>query len=130
MKIFLKYAFPIVTMILLLVACWLSHQQGDISGQESAHIAQLLGVSDEFLRSACHYLLFFLFTVCCGVSLVLWEKPLGWMLLIFVFCWADEASKPMIAGRHFSWIDTGKNVTGAALGMIVTLIVSIIQRRV
>ena len=53
MKIFLKYAFPIVTMILLLVACWLSHQQGDISGQESAHIAQLLGVSDEFLRSAC-----------------------------------------------------------------------------
>ena len=44
MKIFLKYAFPIVTMILLLVACWLSHQQGDISGQESAHIAQLLGV--------------------------------------------------------------------------------------
>ena len=42
MKIFLKYAFPIVTMILLLVACWLSHQQGDISGQESAHIAQLL----------------------------------------------------------------------------------------
>ena len=102
MKIFLKYAFPIVTMILLLVACWLSHQQGDISGQESAHIAQLLGVSDEFLRSACHYLLFFLFTVCCGVSLVLWEKPLGWMLLIFVFCWADEASKPMIAGRHFS----------------------------
>ena len=61
---------------------------------------------------------------------MLWEKPLGWMLLIFVFCWADEASKPMIAGRHFSWIDTGKNATGAALGMIVTLIVSIIQRRV
>lgn len=130
MKTFLKYAFPIFTIVILLVAVWLSHQPRDISGMESSRIAAFLGVSDVFLRSACHYLLFFLFTVCCGVSLVLWEKPLGWMLLIFVFCWADEASKPMIAGRHFSWIDTGKNATGAALGMIVTLIVSIIQRRV
>ena len=130
MRTFLKYAFPILTIVILIVAVWLSHQPGDISGMESSRIAALLGVSDEFLRSACHYLLFFLITVGCGVSLVLWEKPLGWMLLIFVFCWADEASKPMIAGRHFSWIDTGKNATGAALGMIVTLIVSIIQRRV
>lgn len=45
-------------------------------------------------------------------ALVLWKKSLRWMLLVFVLCWLDEASKIIIIGRHFSWIDTGKNVSG------------------
>lgn len=52
MKTFLKYTFPILTIIILVLAVWLSHQPGDISGRESAHLAQLLGVTDTFLRSA------------------------------------------------------------------------------
>lgn len=128
MRTFLKYAFPILTIVILVVAVWLSHQPGDISGMESSRIAALLGVSDAFLRSACHYMLFFLITVCCGVSLVLWEKPLWWLLLILPLCLLDEASKPMIAGRHFSWIDSGKNAIGAAAGMVVTIVLSILQK--
>lgn len=128
-KRILKYIFPIFTIVILLLAIWLSHQPGDISGMESSRIAAFLGVSDEFLRSACHYMLFLLIAVCCGVSLVLWEKPLWWMLLIFALCLADEASKPLIVGRHFSWIDSGKNAVGAAGGMIVTLIVARQQRK-
>ena len=124
MRVFLKYAFPIFTIMILLVAVWLSHQPGDISGMESSQIAALLGISDEFLRSACHYLLFFLITVGCGVSLMLWEKPLWWLLLILPLCWLDEASKPLIAGRHFSWIDSGKNAIGAVAGMIITRVIS------
>ena len=50
MKTFLKYTFPILTIIILVLAVWLSHQPGDISGRESAHLAQLLGVTDVFLR--------------------------------------------------------------------------------
>ena len=125
-RAFLKYAFPILTIAIMIVAVWLSHQPGDISGLESSRIAALLGVSDEFLRSACHYLLFFLITVCCGVSLVLWEKPLGWLLLILPLCVLDEATKPLIMGRHFSWIDSGKNAIGAIVGMIVTVVISIL----
>lgn len=124
MRVFLKYAFPIFTIIILLVAVWLSHQPGDISGMESSHIAAMLGISDEFLRSACHYLLFFLITVGCGGSLMLWEKPLWWLLLILPLCLLDEASKPLIAGRHFSWIDSGKNAIGAVAGMIIMRIIS------
>lgn len=124
MKTFMKYVFPIVTIIIFVLAIWLSHQPGDISGRESAHLAELLGVSDAFLRSACHYTFFFLITFCFGMSLVLWEKPVWWVLFIFVLCWLDEASKPMIIGRHFSWIDVGKNAIGALGGMILVFLLN------
>jgi VanZ family protein len=72
---------------------------------------------------------FFLITFCCGVSLVLWEKPLWWLLLMLPLCWLDEASKPMISGRHFSWVDVGKNAAGAGAGMLLTIVVWVIQRK-
>lgn len=129
MRTILKYIFPVITLVILIVAVWLSHQPGDISGMESSRIAAFLGVSDTFLRSACHYVLFFLITICCGVSLVLWEKPLWWLLFILPLCWLDEASKPFIMGRHFSWIDSGKNAIGAIAGMVVTILLSFVCGR-
>ena len=129
MRTILKYIFPVITLVILIVAVWLSHQPGDISGMESSRIAAFLGVSDMFLRSACHYVLFFLITICCGVSLVLWEKPLWWLLFILPLCWLDEASKPFIMGRHFSWIDSGKNAIGAIAGMVVTILLSFVCGR-
>lgn len=129
MRTILKYIFPVITLVILIVAVWLSHQPGDISGMESSRIAAFLGVSDTFLRSACHYVLFFLITICCGVSLVLWEKPLWWLLFILPLCWLDEASKPFIMGRHFSWIDSGKNAIGAIVGMVVTILLSFVCGR-
>lgn len=129
MRTILKYIFPVITLVILIVAVWLSHQPGDISGMESSRIAAFLGVSDAFLRSACHYVLFFLITICCGVSLVLWEKPLWWLLFILPLCWLDEASKPLIMGRHFSWIDSGKNAIGAIAGMVVTILLSFVCGR-
>lgn len=129
MRTILKYIFPVITLVILIVAVWLSHQPGDISGMESSRIAAFLGVSDTFLRSACHYVLFFLITVCCGVSLVLWEKPLWWLLFILPLCWLDEASKPLIMGRHFSWIDSGKNAIGAIAGIVATILLSLVCGR-
>ena len=129
MRTILKYIFPVITLVILIVAVWLSHQPGDISGMESSRIAAFLGVSDTFLRSACHYVLFFLITICCGVSLVLWEKPLWWLLFILSLCWLDEASKPLIMGRHFSWIDSGKNAIGAIAGMVVTILLPFVCGR-
>ena len=97
MRTILKYIFPVITLVILIVAVWLSHQPGDISGMESSRIAAFLGVSDTFLRSACHYVLFFLITICCG--------------------------------RHFSWIDSGKNAIGAIAGMVVTILLSFVCGR-
>ena len=130
MKTFMKYVFPIFTIIIFVLAIWLSHQPGDISGRESAHLAELLGVSDAFLRSACHYAFFLLITFCFGMSLVLWEKPVWWVIFIFVLCWLDEASKPMIIGRHFSWIDVGKNAIGALGGMLFVFLIQWIQHKI
>lgn len=126
----MKYVFPIFTIIIFVLAIWLSHQPGDISGRESAHLAELLGVSDAFLRSACHYAFFLLITFCFGMSLVLWEKPVWWVIFIFVLCWLDEASKPMIIGRHFSWIDVGKNAIGALGGMLFVFLIQWIQHKI
>lgn len=48
---------------------------------------------------------------------------------MFPLCWLDEASKPMIIGRHFSWVDVGKNAAGAGAGMLLTIVVWVIQRK-
>jgi VanZ family protein len=42
-----------------------------------------------------------------------------------VFVWAllDEVTKIPIRGRHFSWLDVGLNLGGAALGMVLWLLV-------
>ena len=130
MKTFLKYAFPVFTIVIFLVAVWLSHQPGDISGRESSRIAAFLGESDGVLRAECHYVLFFLITFCCGISLILWKKPLWWVLLVLPLCWLDEASKPLIMGRHFSWIDSGKNAIGAIVGIMVAVIVSFVCKNI
>ena len=53
MKTFLKYAFPIVTIVILIVAVWLSHQPGDISGMESSRIAAFFAPAFYF-AAHCH----------------------------------------------------------------------------
>ena len=96
MKTFLKYTFPILTIIILVLAVWLSHQPGDISGRESAHLAQLLGVTDVFLRSACHYMFFF------PGYILLWCEPcaLGETVMVAV------VDVPVVlAGRGFKTYD-------------------------
>ena len=125
---YLKYIFPILSLGVLLLVGYLSHQPGDVSGQESARIAEWLGVSDAFLRSMCHYVLFFLIALCFGISLMLWEKSLWWLSLILILCWLDEATKPWIMGRHFDLEDVGKNVIGAGCGIVVTVILSKLYR--
>jgi hypothetical protein len=49
----------------------------------------------------------------------------GWYGVGAVFVWAllDEVTKIPIRGRHFSWLDVGLNLGGAALGMVLWLLV-------
>ena len=39
------------------------------------------------------------------------------------WCWADEATKIPVEGRHFSWIDVGLNLLGCGIGLVVLLII-------
>ena len=45
-----------------------------------------------------------------------------WLFAI-VWAWADEATKPLVQGRHFSWFDVGLNVLGIAIGMIAVILI-------
>ena len=38
--------------------------------------------------------------------------------------------EPLIMGRHFSWIDSGKNAIGAIVGMMVAVIVSFVCKNI
>lgn len=44
--------------------------------------------------------------------------------MIFPMAWsyADEAIKPLIQGRHFSWFDEGLNLLGTVIGGLVVVL--------
>ncbi|WP_373218865.1 hypothetical protein [Ruminococcus sp. 5_1_39BFAA] len=44
------------------------------------------------------------------------------MLIAAVWSYVDEATKPWIQGRHFSWFDVGLNLIGTFIGGAVVLI--------
>ena len=49
-------------------------------------------------------------------------KALGWMIIAALWSYVDEATKPWIQGRHFSWFDVGLNLIGTFIGGAVVLI--------
>ena len=46
------------------------------------------------------------------------ETRWGWAVIHcgIVWAWADEATKPLVQGRHFSWFDVGLNIEGIKVG--------------
>lgn len=40
-----------------------------------------------------------------------------------VWAWADKATKPLAQGRHFSWLDMGRNVLEIAIGIVIVIFV-------
>ena len=46
---------------------------------------------------------------------------LGWMIIAALWSYVDEATKPWIQGRHFSWFDVGPNLFGTFIGGAVVL---------
>jgi VanZ family protein len=78
----------------------------------------MTGVKEGLLRRLAHVVLFAALAVTAGLT---W----GWYGVGAVFVWAllDEVTKIPIRGRHFSWLDVGLNLGGAALGMVLWLLV-------
>ena len=134
----LFYILLILTIAWFGVMTWLSHQNGTDTGRTSKSLAQeILRIfhieSDSLgddgklvrqlnggLRKAAHIVVFAILTV-----LVLSTLSAGGyggtcrivaLILLILWCWGDEATKPFIVGRHFSWLDTSLNVLGVILG--------------
>ena len=108
----------LAAVVVFIVEVLLSHTPGPASGAQSQSLSRLTHLPEPLLRRAAHVLLF-------AVLALLAALGFGWYGTGFVALWSviDEATKPLIPGRHFSWIDVGLNLVGCALGTLVWLAV-------
>lgn len=107
---------------------WLSHQTGEQTGRVSRTLAKDLHPLcrqedperlNALLRRAAHIVVFAVLAVLAtrAVTSVDGKAYLPTLYgALAVWCWADEATKRFVPGRHFSWLDVGLNLLGSCLG--------------
>ena len=112
---------------------WLSHQSGPKTAEESRALARELqpllpGRYPEaincLLRKAAHVLVFAVLAILASGAAVApgTSAPPAWVYgLLVVWCWGDEATKLLVPGRHFSWLDVGLNGAGVVLGSLLRM---------
>ncbi len=114
----------ILLFLWLLFMTYLSHQDGVHTAVFSRRLAEQLGGKADAekinringkLRRFAHVFVFFVLTVLCGVA---FDRYI-WIVAVGLWAWADEATKPWIEGRHFSWYDVGLNLIGVGIGVLV-----------
>ena len=90
----------------------LSHTPGEASGNQSKWLSSMTGVKEGLLRRLAHVVLFALLSFTAGSA---WS----WYGFAFTAAWAvlDEASKPIIPGRHASAFDCMLNGCGCIVGL-------------
>ena len=95
---------------------------GPRSSAESQTLARWTKVDEGKLRRAAHVICFLILAVLA--TLAFSDIPL-WLRAVALACWAvvDEATKPLIPGRHFSWQDVLLNLCGAAMGFLVGVLI-------
>lgn len=118
-----------LTVIWFIFMTFLSHQDGEHTGKTSRELAEYLHFLNTDinelngrLRRIAHLVVFVVLTVLLGLTLQLGELPIGWIGIVTVWSYVDEATKPWIQGRHFSWFDVGLNLVGTFIGGIVVLL--------
>lgn len=105
-------------VVVFIVECVLSHTPGDRSGEESAWLARTTGIKEGLLRGGAHVFLFSILSVFAALGF-------GWIGIGVATVWTviDEATKPLIPGRHFSVLDVGLNLIGVVVGIGLWLVV-------
>lgn len=119
----------ISTILWFLFMTYLSHQDGEHTGRASRELAEHLRFLDNDindlngkLRWAAHIVVFAVFTFLLGLTLKIGGASLEWMLVATAWSYVDEATKPWIKGRHFSWLDVGLNLIGTFVGGAVVFL--------
>lgn len=88
-------------------------------------LAEILGNTElnGFLRRAAHVVVFLVLSVLVSVCLRSWDIDWRCIGIVFLWCFIDEATKPLINGRHFAWFDVWLNVVGAVLGALLGIMI-------
>ena len=124
------YIFLGFTIFWFLFMTYLSHQDGEHTGRTRRELAEKLSFLDSDinflngrLRRLAHVVVYAVLTVLLAITLKLGGYSLWLTAGTIVWGWADEATKPLVQGRHFSWLDVGRNVLGIALGMVIVIFI-------
>ena len=124
------YVFLILTILWFLFMTYLSHQDGEHTGRTSRELVEKLSFLDSDinilnsrLRRMAHVVVYAVLTVLLGTTLELGGHSPWLAAGTIVWAWADEATKPLVQGRHFSWLDVGRNVLGIAIGMVIVIFI-------
>ena len=109
---------------------YLSRQDGEHTGRTSRELAEKLSFLDSNinilngrLRRLAHVVVYAVLTILLAITLKLGGYSPRLTAVTIVWAWADEATKPLVQGRHFSWFDVGLNVLGIAIGMIAVILI-------
>lgn len=127
------YVFLTLTIMWFIFMTYLSHQDGEHTGRTSRKLAEELSEHICFLgadinalngklRRFAHIVVFAVLTVLLGFTLQFGELSMWWLIIAPVWSYVDEATKPLIQGRHFSWFDVGQNLIGTVIGAVVVWI--------
>ncbi len=117
----------ILLLLWFLFMTYLSHQDGAHTAVFSRRLAEQFGGKADAekinringkLRRFAHVFVFFVLTVLCRVA---FDSYIS-IAAVCLWAWADEATKPWIEGRHFSWYDVGLNLIGVGIGLVVWLL--------
>lgn len=122
-----------LTIIWFIFMTFLSHQDGEHTGKASRELAEDLAEHLSFLgadvnalngklRRLVQVVVFLVLTVLLGLNLHFGGLPMLWLLIAPVWSYVDEATKPLIQGRHFSWFDVGLNLIGTVIGAVMVLV--------
>ena len=127
------YIFLGFTILWFLFMTYLSHQDGEHTGRASRELAEKLSALDFLdsdinilngrLRRLAHVVVYAVLAVLLGTTLEL-SGHSPWLTAgAIVWAWADEATKPLVQGHHFSWLDVGRNLLGIVIGMVIVIFV-------
>ena len=127
---FMLYLFICLTVMWFIFMTYLSHEDGEHNKKTSLRLArhfEFLGDDVEeinrYLRKIAHIVVFAVFAILYCITVRLAELPLWTMSLVYVFTIVDEATKPLIKGRHFNIYDVVLNVAGTTIGVLVVMII-------
>ena len=127
---FMLYLFIVLTVIWFVFMTYLSHEDGEHTSRTSLRLARLLTFLgddieeiDRYLRKLAHIVVFAVFAVLFCITLRIADLPVWTMSLVYIFTVVDEATKPLIRGRHFSIADVMLNVAGTTIGVLVAMVI-------
>ena len=124
------YIFLGFTILWFLFMMYLSHQDGEHTRRTSRELAEKLSFLDPDmnilngrLRRLAHVVVYAVLTVLLAITLKLGGYSLRLTVGTIVWAWVDEATKPLVQDRHFSWFDVGRNVLRIAIGMVIVIFI-------